>query len=584
MIRAFRENPELRDSRNFLCLAWRHLLRMEPTVIQYDVVHWLATGPSRLVAKGFRGMGKSWIASVYVCWEWGMNENVKALIVSGGARRAADFTTFTRQLIESWDPLKDLRPKIDALRDSKIQFDVGGTKIAHAASMTSIGITGQLTGNRADVIVADDVETQANSDTPSKRERVEMYVREFGSILSPRGRIRVLGTDHTEESLYRTLPAKGYSVRCWPAEFPKPDLAAALGESLAPTLREELEQHPEKAGEPTEPTRFPDAELRAKEAELGRSHYRLQFLLDPRMSDMERFPLRLSDLIVMPLDLEAAPERVAYGGKALSELSCLGFSGDRYLGPSFVAERWAPYQGKVLAVDPAGRGRDETVAAVVGQLNGFLYLLELRAWLGEGYSDTVLTTIAEMAARQRVSFIVPEANWGDGMFARLLEPHLHRTGHHCAIEEVRHSVQKERRIIDTLEPVMQQHRLIVDPRVLQEDLRPISGLPESAQFPYRLAHQLSRITRDKGSLTRDDRIDAVSIGCAFWKDALAQDARRRQTESNDQALRDEVKRFVDQALSPARWRPGGQQGWLGQSLGRSTPPTWRQQSRRPGDR
>jgi len=579
VIRAFRENPELRDSRNFLCLAWRHLLRMDPTPIQYDVVHFLATGPPRLVAKGFRGMGKSWIASVYVCWEWGMDENVKALIVSGGARRAADFTTFTRQLIESWDALKDLRPRIDALRDSKIQFDVGGTKIAHAASMTSIGITGQLTGNRANVIIADDVETQANSDTPAKRERVEAYVREFGSILSPRGRIRVLGTDHTEESLYRTLPAKGYTVRCWPAEYPAADLKAALGDSLAPQLRETLELHPERVGQPTEPTRFPDEELRAKEAELGRSHYRLQFLLDPRMSDMERFPLRLSDLIVMPLDPEAAPERVTYGGKHVAELPCLGFSGDRYLGPSFVAERWLPYQGKVLAVDPAGRGKDETVAAVLGQLNGYLFLLELRAWLGEGYSDTVLAAIADMAARQRVGFCVAEANFGDGMFARLLEPHLHRSGHHCAVEEVRHAIQKERRIIDTLEPVMQQHRLVVDQRVLLEDLRPIPGLAENAQFPYRLAHQLSRITRDKGSLQRDDRIDAVAIGAAYWKDALAQDARRRQAEVNDKAMHDEVRRFLDHALSPARWR-GEQSGWLDRSLGREERQGWRRQSRR----
>lgn len=584
MIRAFRDDARLRDPRNYLYLAWRHLLRMDPTPIQYDIINWLAFGPSRLVVKGFRGVGKSWIASVYCTWEWGMDENVKALVVSGGARRAADFTTFTRQMIESWDVLKDLRPKIDALRDSKIQFDVGGAAIAHAASMTSIGITGQLTGNRAGLIVADDVETQANADTPGKREKNEAFFREFGSILSPRGKIRVLGTDQSEESLYRTLPAKGYTVRVWPAEYPRADLAAALGESLAPMVREELERSPEVAGQPTEPARFPDEELRAKEAELGRSHYRLQFLLDPRMSDMERFPLRLSDLIVMPLDIEAAPERVTYGGQHV-DIPAVGFAGDHYRGPAYVSERWVPYQGKVLAIDPAGRGKDETVAAVVGQLNGNCYLLELRAWLGEGYSDAVLAAIAEMAARQRVAFVVPEANFGDGMFARLLEPHLHRTGYHCGIEEVKHNIQKERRIIDTLEPVVQQHKLIVDERVLRQDLATIQGLPDEQQLPYRLGFQLSHITRDKGSLRHDDRLDAVAIGVGYWKDALAQDARRRQVEADDRAMREEVKRFLEHSLTPERWRTQEEAGgWIQRSLGRPAPPGWRLPSKRRGPR
>lgn len=578
MIRAVVANPRLRDFRNFLALAWRHLRLPDPTPVQYQIADWMSNGPQRLVVKGFRGVGKSWIASAYACHRWALHPAKKILVVSGGARRAGDFTTFTRQLLESWDLLAELRPQLDALRDSKICFDVNSDDIAHAASMTSLGITGQLTGSRADEIIADDVETQSNSDTAGKRERVAAYFREFGSILSPGGRIRVLGTDQTEESLYRALPAMGYTVRCWPAQVPDGGLKAALGESLAPAIRAR-----EDEGAPTDPERFPEDELRSKEAQLGRSHYRLQFMLDPRMSDMDRYPLRLSDLIVTNLDDATAPENLSWGGFAVPDLPCVGFSGDRYLTPLRVAERWSPYQGKVLAIDPSGRGRDETAACVLGQLNGFLFLQEQRSWLNEGYSDACLSTLAEMAARHRVATIVVEANFGDGMFGRLLEPHLHRAGHHCQVEEVRHQTQKERRIADTLEPIIQQHRLVVARTVLVADLRPIPGLPEQQQLPYRLAHQLSRLTRDRGCLQHDDRLEALAIGAAWWKDAMSQDAKRRQGQEDGRRLLQEMERFKEHAVGPFK-RPERPRGWLGTCLGRPAPPGWRPLSRRPGER
>lgn len=577
MIRALIQEPRLRDVRNFTALAWRHLNLPEPTPLQFEIVDWMSNGPRRLVVKGFRGIGKSWLASVYACHQWALDPSIKILVVSGGARRAGDFSTFTRQLLESWDLLAELRPQLDALRDSKISFDVASTDIAHAASMTSLGITGQLTGSRADVIIADDVETMSNSDTPGKRERIASYFREFGSILSPGGRIRVLGTDQTEESLYRALPAMGYEVRCWPAQVPDGGLKAALGETLAPSIRGR-----EDEGAATDPERFPLDELLAKESELGRSHFRLQFSLDPRLADMDRYPLRLSDLIVTDLDNESAPENLSYGGFP-ADVPCIGFSGDRYLTPVRVSERWLPYQGKVLAVDPAGRGKDETAACVLGQLNGFLFLLEQRAWLGEGYSDECLAALADMASRHRVAAVVVEANFGDGMFGRLLEPHLHRAGHHCLVEEVRNQTQKERRIIDTLEPIIQQHRLVVNRSVLMNDLRPVPGLPEQHQQPYRLAYQLSRITRDRGSLQRDDRLDALAIGAAWWKDAMAQDAQRRVQQEDGRRILQEMEEFRKHAVSPMRPREAPK-GWLGKATGRPSPPGWRQQSRRPDGR
>ena len=35
-------------------------------------------------------------------------------------------------------------------------------------------------------------------------------------------------------------------------------------------------------------------------------------------------------------------------------------------------------------------------------------------------------------------------------------------------------------------------------------------------------YQLSRITRDRGALRHDDRLDALSMACGYWVEHLAQ--------------------------------------------------------------
>ena len=57
---------ELKDFRNFLYLAWKHLNLPDPTDIQYEIADWMQNGSRRAVIQGFRGVGKSWICSAYV--------------------------------------------------------------------------------------------------------------------------------------------------------------------------------------------------------------------------------------------------------------------------------------------------------------------------------------------------------------------------------------------------------------------------------------------------------------------------------------------------------------------------------------
>ena len=49
---------------------------------------------------------------------------------------------------------------------------------------------------------------------------------------------------------------------------------------------------------PTDPDRFDSSDLLEREASMGRSNFMLQFMLDTSLSDAEKFPLKMADLVV----------------------------------------------------------------------------------------------------------------------------------------------------------------------------------------------------------------------------------------------------------------------------------------------
>ena len=161
-----------------------------------------------------------------------------------------------------------------------------------------------------------------------------------------------------------------------------------------------------------------------------------------------------------------------------------------------------------------------------------------------GYSDEVLKALSIKAKQQKVNYIVVESNFGDGMFVELFKPVLTKI-HPCTIEEVRHNIQKERRIIDTLEPVMNQHRLVVDPKVIQHDYESAQTYPLESQLKYQLIYQLSRLTSQRGAITHDDRLDALSMAVAYWTEQMAQDADKRMKERKVDQIDEELRKFAE---------------------------------------
>jgi hypothetical protein len=538
------------DFKLFLAHSWNYLRLPEPTKIQLDIADYLQHGPRRKMVKAFRGVGKSWLTADYALWRLYRDPLLNILIISASKKKADDFSTFCFQLLDLIPELEFLQPK-NHQRAAKNAFDVGPAQANKDPSVTSLGITSMITGSRADICIPDDIEVPSNSATQIQRDKLRELVKEFDSVLKPGGEIDYLGTPQTEESLYNTLPERGYDVRVWPSRYPDRAQLVNYGDSLAPIIVQALKDNPKLVGKPTDPKRFSEQDLMEREASNGRSTFQLQYQLDTSLSDALRYPLKLADLMVMSLDQTRAPSKLAWGSgpeQIVNDLPNVGFNGDRFYRPIFIPKEdssWAEYTGSVMAIDPAGQGKDETGIAVVKILNSMLFVHCLTGLHG-GPTQVNLEKIAQLAKLHRVNVIRVEPNMGNGMYAQLLRPVVQRIcTHQCSVEDDERSTgQKEPRIIDTLEPVLNQHRLIIDTKVIKDDYQSVQGLGSDNASRYQGLYQLTRITRDRGSLTHDDRVEALAMAVGYWTDQLS-----RSIDDAHRAHLDDLERQEDEEWS-----------------------------------
>ena len=535
-------DKRLKNFKNFLYLCWKFLKLPEPTLIQYDIADYIQTKERRLVVEAFRGVGKSWITSAFVCHQLLLNPQKNILVVSASKSRADDFSTFTQRLVNEMPILQHLIPRDDQ-RHSKISFDVAPAIASHSPSVKSMGITGQLTGSRADLIIADDVESANNSQTQLMRDRLSETVKEFDAIIKPDvGRIIFLGTPQTEMSLYNTLEERGYKTKIWTALYPDKIQTVGYGHKLSSIISDVTD----KEGKPTDPERFDDVDLMERLSSYGRSGFNLQFMLDTTMSDSNRYPLKLNDLIVASgcSTWKEAPAKIqwASGTEQLKgidpEIPNVGLKGDYFVAPMYTSPEYAPFEGVAMSIDPAGRGEDKTAYAVLKMLHGVLYLTDVGALEG-GYSDSTLEELSSIAKRNKVNYVVIESNFGDGMATALLKPVMAKI-HPCEIEEVRHNIQKEKRIIDTLEPIMNGHRLVVDEQIIKDDFK--------LEPNHQLFRQLTRITKDRGALRHDDQIDALAIAANYWVERMDRDQTLSYNQHKDELINKDLDKFMQHTI------------------------------------
>ena len=539
------------DFKLFLQALWAELDLPSPTRAQYAIADYLQHGPKRLQIQAFRGVGKSWITGAFVLWTLFNDVEKKIMIISASKERADNMSIFLQKLIIETPWLTHLRPKSDDARWSRISFDVNCSP-HQAPSVKSVGITGQLTGSRADLMILDDIEVPGNSMTELMREKLLQLCTEAESILTPKedSRIMYLGTPQTVFTVYRKLAERNYRPFVWPARVPR-KLSNYEG-LIAPQLQETIDNGADPWSV-TDPDRFDHEDLIEREASMGRSNFMLQFMLDTSLSDAEKFPLKMADLVVTSVNPKSAPDSVIWCSdpkNVIKDLPTVGLPGDYFYSPMQLQGEWGPYQETICSVDPSGRGADETTAAFISQRNGYLYLHEMRAYR-DGYSDNTLLDILRGCKKYNVTKLVIETNFGDGIVGELFKKHLQQTKQAIDIEEVRANVRKEDRIIDALEPVLNQHRLVVDRGVFDWDYKSNPDAAPEERLLYMLFYQMSRMCREKGAVKHDDRLDCLAQGVKYFTDAFAISAHEAIKDRKMEEWNQMLAEFLDDPQASA---------------------------------
>ncbi len=556
------------DFKVFLWWLWKQLGLPDPTEAQYEMADWLQYGPKRRIVMAFRGVGKSWITAAFVLWCLLRDPQEKMMVVSASEYKATEFSTFTKQLIETLPLLSWLkaRPK-DGQRDSVLAFDVGPSSPAQAPSVRAVGVTGQMTGGRATKVIFDDIEVPNNSETEGKREKLDLRAREMGgAILVPGGDSIGLGTPQSTQTIYGGFEERGYTIRIWPARYPDQKQEEKYEGRLAPGLLRRLKDDPLLVGRPVDPARFDEQDLLEREAEYGRSGFALQFMLDTTLSDENRYPLKLRDLICMDVDRERAPARIMWSTSDSLPVDNVGLTGDRYYTPMSVSTEdkdILPYEASVLFVDPSGRGKDETAYCVAKMLHGRIFIRRWGGFSGNGYDEAALTALAMIAKEEDVNEVWTEDNFGDGMFNALFAPVLQKI-HPCGLDGYRVTGQKEQRVIDKLEPPLNNHRVVMDKTIIERQFDDLpEGAGERARY-YNGFYQMAFLTRDRGALKQDDRIDVLAEAVGYFTEMVARDTEQAAERSSEKARDKSLKQFIEDAqrghtkrdMYPARPRRG----------------------------
>jgi hypothetical protein len=509
------------------------------------MARYLQDGGNRIMLQCFRGLGKSWVTAAFVLWTLFCDRDKKIMVVSASKQRADDFSIFCQRCVLEFEWLAHLRPQDDDQRWSRVSFDVAGCRPAQSPSVKSVGIGGQLTGSRADLIVADDIETPNNSATDLMREKLLQLITEFESVLTPKkdSRIIFLGTPQTTFTIYKTLHERSYIPMVWPARYPK--TLVGYEDTLAKELLADIkEQGLDKLSWTPTDTRFSEINLLEREQSMSRSNFMLQFMLDTSLSDALKFPLKLNDFHVLPLDPHRGPSDVIWGAdkETLLDLPAVALPGDRWHRPKREGE-YVPWGETIVAVDPSGRGKDETVAVVLSQINGFLFVRDILA-TQDGYSDKTLCEILRRAKRYSATSCLIESNFGDGAIMELMRKHATEMKVGMNFEEVRATTRKEDRIIDTLEPVLNQHRLVIDQRLIDWDYRSNPEMAPEERLPRMLMYQLTRMCREKGAVKHDDRVDALALGVKYFQDVLAISAQEQSIQADRERWSNMINGFL----------------------------------------
>ena len=533
----------------FLDYVFRHVRGLIPDPVQLDIGLTLQNTAVDLFLGAQRGEGKTTIGGALVLWKLLHNPVATVGIITGKESLAASISYAALAILKTLPEFYMLRPKErEGDRASNSCWDINRDYkgIDKQPSVLALGVKGALQGNRFTLVIGDDLEQMANSATPAGRELLLDLIKEL-SNLANKGQIILFGTYQSLQSIYFELPDKGYQVCLYPGRFPSN--RDNYKDCLAPWI---IENDPGvytygdgTEGAPTSPNANSEEELRNRPIKVGKISYALNVMLDPKLIEGNFSPLHPNNLLVLRDDAGGGyPQNAIWSPTAPIKHKSKWKDTWKLREPIF-ANGYATPERRIMFIDPAGGGvssLNENALAEVTNCGNLVVCPRIMGFPG-GYSEPLLMEISTVIIQSGISTVWVEANWGEGMWARLLRQVLNGMVSRLGLPPVLvldHKVSNQKskalRIMGTLEPLIGLHRLAFTESALQMDENTAPSLE------YSILQQLELMT-NAGKLLQDDRIDALASAISLLAPGTTQE------EAPPEPPTDPELDFVAQLLS-----------------------------------
>lgn len=407
---------------------WNKLQRTDTPGHHVRIARWLEArwrgGDRQLLLMAFRSAGKSTLVGLFAAWLLRHWPASRILVLSADQPLARRMVRNTRRIIERHPMTGGMRPRV-AEEWASEQFTIERPVELREPSMLARGVTSNITGGRADVVICDDVEVPNTCDTAAKRADLRDRLAEIDYVLTPGGTQLYVGTPHTYYTLYadRVRPEAG-------EEAPFLDGFARLEIPLVGV-----------DGRCAWPERYSPRTI---------EKYRRRHGINKFLSQMQLQPVSLADARLDPDRLRPYASELEYR-EAGGEVRLL-LDGKRLVS---AACWWDP------AFAPAGQGDGSVVACVFVDEEGG-YWLHRVAWInragalpaGTDEASRQCALVARFLADNHLPAVAIEVNGVGRFLPTLLREVLKKEGIAAAVVEITSRRPKELRILEGFDALL----------------------------------------------------------------------------------------------------------------------------------
>lgn len=473
---------ESADFKLFLVL-WNQRQNMATPQLHLQMAQWLEEswkkGDKRLLLMAFRSAGKSTLVGLFCGWLLYRDPNLRILVLAADFTLAKKMVRNVKRIIEHHPLTSNMKPA-NAEQWASDRFTVKRILEQRDPSMMAKGVSSNITGSRADIVICDDVEVPNTCDSSQKREDLRTRLSEMSYVLTADGTQLYVGTPHHYYSIYADIARIEIGEeQVFLDEFKRLSL---------PILDEE--------GNILWPERYSDKNIAQIKRDTGPNKFASQMMLKA-VNIMEG---RLDPDLLQFYDDELIYCKILnqlhIGNIQMVSASCW----------------WDPAFG-------SANGDDSVVAVVFSDAHGNFYLqhmeyIKIDRTSSEDEAAQQTRIVAGLTKKFHLPAIAVEINGLGRFLPGILRKQLEGSNSLCRVRELSNTNAKEIRILESFDVVLAAKRLFV-----HENVRKTPFIMEMREW---------RPGKSKG---RDDGLDAVAGAISMSPDRLEYKRSQRRTYS-----------------------------------------------------